>query len=394
MRTPLRVLVAPASFKGSLSASHVGEAIRRGLARVLLEAEVRVVPLADGGEGTVEALHSALGGELRRARVTGPLGPDPVEAVWLLLPDDGTAVVEMAQASGLPLVPPERRDPMLTTTTGTGELIREALDAGCRRVLVGLGGSATVDGGLGAVRALGVALLDDRGRPVPAGGRGLLALERVEVSGLDPRVRETSFVALADVDNPLVGPEGAARVFGPQKGADEAAVAALERGLERLASILRRDLALPFDPATLPGGGTAGGLGLALAAFLGARIVRGIDEVMAAARLEEAVRWADLVVTGEGQLDGQSPRGKVCSGVARVARAAGRPVVALVGGVKDEAEVVAAVGLDALLPVPPRPIALEEAMAGAVHYLEEAAARLARLLLAGRRLRGGPPASV
>ena len=379
-----KVLVAPASFKGSLSALEAGEAIRRGFARAVPLAVVRVVPLADGGEGTVEALCRAVGGQMRTATVTGPLGSETVQARWAIL-SGGLAVIEMAQASGLPLVKPERRDPMATTTAGTGELIREAVAAGCRSVLVGLGGSATVDGGLGAMRALGAGFLDEQGRPVPPGGRGLLHLHRIDPTGLDPRLSGVSFTVLADVDNPLTGPDGAARVFGPQKGADPDAVVALDRGLANLARVAARDLG-SLNLATLPGGGAAGGLGLALVAFLGARIVSGIDYVMEATGLAEQMAWADIVVTGEGQLDGQSRHGKACSGVARLAGAVGRPVVAIVGAVVGENEAVQVLGLDAVLPVPPGPVSLVQAMAGATGYLEAAGARLARLLLTGGRL--------
>ncbi len=384
---PWRVLVCPASFKGSLLAGAAGEAIRRGLVRIWPSAEIRVVPLADGGEGTVEALRQALGGQIRTALVTGPLGAEMVTATWATL-DGRTAVVEMAQAAGLPLVPPGRRDPMVTTTAGVGELIRDALGSGAGTILVGLGGSATVDGGLGAVRALGAALLDARGRPVPPGGRGLIGLDRIDVTGLDPRLAGVEILALADVTNPLVGPEGAARVFGPQKGADAATVVLLERGLENFAQVARRDLGLSYDLGAIPGGGAAGGLGAALAAFCRARIVSGIDYVMAATGLAGIVAWADLVITGEGQLDGQSRRGKACSGVARVAAAAGRPVVALVGSVKGEDEAIEGLGLAGILPVPAGPMTLVEAMDGAARHLEASGARLARLLSAGRKLPG------
>lgn len=381
--------MAPASFKGSCTASEAGEAIRRGFVRVLPSAEVRIVPLADGGEGTADALRLALGGRDRAALVTGPLGSETVPARWVVLEEGGTAVVETARACGLPLVPEPRRDPMVTTSAGVGELIREALAAGCRRVLVGLGGSATVDGGLGAMRALGVSLLDAQGRPVPPGGRGLLALERIDPSGLDPRLKATDVVGLADVDNPLLGPEGAALVFGPQKGADARTVEVLEGGLANLARVARRDLGLGFDLGSVPGGGAAGGLGAALIAFLGAKLVSGIDYVMEAAGLPRLVAWCDLVVTGEGRLDSQSRRGKACSGVARLARSHGRPVVAVVGAVGGEDDLVAGLGLDAVLPVPPGPMTLIQAMGGAAGYLETAGARLARLLLVGGRVGGG-----
>ncbi len=395
-----KVLVAADSFKGSLSSSAAGEAVRRGFLRVVPGAEVRVVPVADGGEGTVEALVAAMGGQTRVALVTGPLGVESVPATWGVLHGGRRAVIEMAQASGLPLVPPARRDPMVTTTAGTGELIREALEAGCREILVGLGGSATVDAGLGAMRALGARLLDDRGRPVPPGGRGLLSLAAIDVSAMDPRLREVSVTGLADVTNPLIGRDGAARVFGPQKGADPKAVELLDRGLANFARVAARDLRPGFDPATVPAGGAAGGLGAGLAVFLGARLVPGINYVMEAARLTDLVRWADLVITGEGSLDGQSRHGKTCAGVARLARSLDRPVFVLAGSVSGEDDAVAALGIDGVLPAVPGPMSLVEAMAGAAGFLEAAAARLARLLVAGQRLgrlpgragpgRGGP----
>ncbi len=384
--TAPNILVAPASFKGSLSPAAAAEAIRRGFLRVLPAADVRMVPLADGGEGTVQALHLAAGGQMHVTSVTGPLGMETVQANWVTLADGRVAVVEMAQASGLPLVPTQRRDPMVTTTAGTGELIREALAAGVRTILVGLGGSATVDGGLGAMRALGAALLDAQGRPVPAGGRGLVVLDRIDPRGVDSRLAGVEVIALADVDNPLVGPEGAAAVFGPQKGADAATVALLDRGLENFALIAKRDLRLGYDLATVPGGGAAGGLGAALVAFCRARIASGIDYVMEATRLREKVAWCDLVITGEGQLDGQSRRGKACSGVARLAREAGKPVVAVVGSVRGEEEAIASLGLDGVLPASVGPMTLVQAMEGAAAYLEAAGARLARLLTAGQRL--------
>lgn len=389
----LKILVAPASFKGSLSPAAAAEAIRRGLLRVVPAADVRVVPLADGGEGTVQALSLAAGGQMRGALVTGPLGAETVLANWITLAGGRVAVVEMAQASGLPLVPPQRRDPMVTTTAGTGEIMREALAAGVQTIIVGLGGSATVDGGLGAMRALGAILLDARGRPVPPGGRGLVALDRIDPRGIDPRLAGVEVIALADVDNPLIGPDGAAAVFGPQKGADTATVALLDRGLQNFALIARRDLRLAYDLATVPGGGAAGGLGAALVAFCRAKIVSGIDYVMEATRLREKVAWCDLVVTGEGQLDGQSRRGKACSGVARVAREVGKPVVVIVGSVRGEEEAIAGLGLDGILPATTGPMTLVQAMEGAATYLEAAGARLARLLAAGQRLPGlGGPA--
>ena len=322
------VLAAPDKFRGTLTAAQAAAAISRGWRRVRPADDVVELPMADGGEGTLDALVAALGGAIRVERVTGPVG-DPVDAVWGLVDDGRVGVVEMARASGLALVPPARRDPVRATTWGTGELIL----AGCRarpdRVVVCIGGSATTDGGAGMAQALGVRLLDGTGRDLSPGGGALLDLDRIDRSALTPEVRDVEFVVACDVDNPLVGPQGAATVYGPQKGASPEDVAILDRALARYAEVLKQDLSV--DVAGIPGAGAAGGLGAGLIAFLGAALRPGVDVVMDAARFEDRLRGAGLVITGEGKLDEQSMRGKTPAGVVGAARRHGVPAVIVSG---------------------------------------------------------------
>jgi glycerate 2-kinase len=308
-----------------------------------------------------------------------------VRARFGLLGDGRAAVVEMAEASGLPLVPKAKRNPLVTTTRGTGELIAAALDRGADRILLGIGGSATVDGGAGMAEALGVRLLDAKGRPVPPGGGGLAKLARIDVSGLDPRVRGARIEVACDVTNPLCGPRGAARVYGPQKGATPAMVAALDRNLARLARIIRRDLGI--DVTKLSGGGAAGGLGVGLVAFCGATLRPGVEMVIDAVQLAGTLRGADLVITGEGRIDRQSAFGKTPVGVARAAKKLGIPVVAVCGSIGDGAEAVLDQGIDAYVSLVNGPMTLDDAMRRAPELLRSAAAQVMRVYLLGRRAR-------
>lgn len=326
----MRILVAPDKFRGTLSAAQAAAAIAVGWRRVRPGDELVELPLADGGEGTADALVDALGGERRRVRVAGPLG-DPVEAGFGLVEGAGgrTAIVEMARASGLALVSAERRDPLRASTRGTGELILAACAEGPKEVIVAIGGSATTDGGGGMAQALGVRLLDGRGVEVPPGGGGLLELARIDATGLDASTRGVRFSVACDVDSPLTGPQGAAHVFAPQKGATPEDVVLLDRALAHLAAVVHRDLAI--DVRSLPGGGAAGGLGAGLVAFLGARLRPGIEVVMAAVGFGRELEMADLVVTGEGAFDATSLRGKVPGGVLAAAREVGVPVAVVCG---------------------------------------------------------------
>lgn len=380
----MKVVVAPDSFKECLAAGEVARAIARGIERVNASVEVLQVPMADGGEGTVEAVVEATGGRRVQVTVTGPLG-EPVEAVFGITGDGTTAVIEMAQASGLALVPPERRNPLRTTTYGTGELIAEALGREVKTVVVGIGGSATVDGGAGMAQALGVRLLDRSGRELGWGGGELGRLDRIDLGGLDERVCGVRFRVACDVTNPLVGPRGAARVYGPQKGATPEMVEVLERNLERFAQVVERDLGVKV--AERPGAGAAGGLGAGLVAFLGAELAAGVEVVAEAVGLAEKVAGADLVITAEGQLDGQSAFGKTPVGVARVAKPQGAAVVALAGRLGPEVQRVLGCGIDAYFAVADGPLPMEESKQRAEELLAQAAEQVFRLWWEARKAR-------
>jgi len=380
----MRIIVAPDSFKGSVSALGVAEAMERGIRVVFPEAEVLKVPIADGGEGTVEALVVATGGRLLHTEVRGPLG-EPVRAHWGVSGDGTTAFLEMASASGLPLVPRDQRDPRITSTYGTGELMKAALELGLRRLVIGIGGSATNDGGTGMARALGARFLDVQGRDLPEGGAALARLARIDLTNLDQRLAEASLLVACDVDNPLCGSRGASAVYGPQKGASPEMVAELDAALGvfagHAASATGRDVAL------LPGAGAAGGLGAGLLFFTPASLRPGVAIVLETTGFEALVRGAALVLTGEGRTDFQTAMGKAPVGVAAVAKRHGVPVVCLSGGLGEGAEDVLAHGIDALASVVPQPMSLEACMAQGADLVEAATARLCRLLLVGQALR-------
>jgi glycerate kinase len=371
-----RIILAPDSFKESLTAQQVCVAMQAGLEQVFPDARYVQVPMADGGEGTVQSLVDATGGTVRRAWVTGPLG-DTVEAAYGILGDGETAVIEMAAASGLELVPSADRDVRRATTYGTGELISVCLDQGVRRLVLGLGGSATNDGGAGMAQALGAHLLDASGRPLPLGGAALANLARIDVSGLDPRLRDCAIEVASDVTNPLCGPTGASAVYGPQKGATPTDVTELDAALEHYADIVRRDLGRSVGE--VPGAGAAGGLGAGLLAFTQARISSGIDIVIRLTGLVDHVAEANLVLTGEGRMDGQTRFGKTPFGVASVARAAGTPVIGIAGSVGEGVEELAEY-FDAIIPVIGRVAPLSEVLAEAASNVERTCANVGRLI--------------
>ena len=379
----MRILIAPDSFKGSLSALAAAEAMERGLLTVFPEASVTKVPIADGGEGTVEALVAATGGSIRRTLVQGPL-LEPVEAIWGILGDGVTAVIEMAAASGLPLVPRDRRDPRLTSTIGTGQLIKAALDAGLGKLIIGIGGSATNDGGTGMARALGARFLDANDRELPQGGSALAGLARIDLGGLDHRLATAELLVACDVDNPLTGPRGASAVYGPQKGASPAMVAELDAALGRFAQVAAQ--ATCRDVARRDGAGAAGGLGAGLLFFTQARLRPGVEIVLEATGFEALVQGTDLVITGEGRTDAQTAMGKAPVGVAAVAQRWGVPVLCLSGGLGEGAEEVLALGIGALMSIVPQAMPLEECMARGAELTEAAAARACRLLKLGAAL--------
>ncbi|GAA0264985.1 glycerate kinase [Pseudomonas rhodesiae] len=371
----MKIIIAPDSFKDSLSAAGVAQAIVEGLAQVWPDAQMIQCPMADGGEGTVDAVLAACHGELRRQTVHGPLGA-PVQARWGWLADSHTAIIEMAEASGLQLLPPDQRDACRTTTFGTGELIRAALETGARRIILAIGGSATNDGGAGAMQALGVQLFDADDQPLPPGGLALAQLARISLDSLDPRVGEVRFEIAADVNNPLCGPHGASAIFGPQKGASPQQVQQLDAALGHFADHCAR--VLPTDVRDEPGSGAAGGLGFAAKAFLGAQFRAGVEVVADLVGLDAAVRGADLVITGEGRFDAQTLRGKTPFGVARIARQHGVPVIVIAGTLGEGYEQMYSHGVDAAFALPSGPISLEQACSEAPRLLRERAADIAR----------------
>lgn len=377
----MKIIVAPDSFKGSVSAKEAAENIKLGILRVDQDAEIVCIPMADGGEGTVQSLVDATGGELVHTSVTGPL-LDRVDAFFGILGDRKTAVIEMAAASGLPLVPVAQRNPMHTTTYGTGELIKQALDRGCREIIIGIGGSATNDGGFGMAKALGAKFLDQDGQDIGHGGGSLGRLHTIDVSQLDERLKDCCITAACDVDNPLCGPRGATYVFGPQKGAKGEMLALLDSSLAHYAEVIKGTLGL--DIKDCPGAGAAGGLGGGLLAFMNAKLQRGIHIVIDTVKLEEQLRDADLVITGEGMMDVQTQYGKTPFGVAVAAKKYGIPVIALTGQIGQDARVLYEMGIDSIFSIVEGITTLEEAMENAPVLLQDAAERVMRLYKVGR----------
>ncbi|GEK78724.1 glycerate kinase [Agrococcus baldri] len=381
--TPMSFLVAPSGFKESLGADDVAEAIAVGIRRVVPGARIRMLPLVDGGEGTAVAMAAATGGRLELRTVTGPVG-DPVESHFAVLGDGSTAVVEMAAAAGLSLVPRDRRDPTRTTTHGVGELIAAALDAGCTRIIVGCGDSGTSDGGAGALQALGARLLDAEGRAIKPGARGLLRLDRIDPAGLDPRLADVAIEVACNPTNVLTGAKGVARVFGPQKGAGPAKVERLAKALKRWVRALERDLpgAGGRDLRHGLGTGASGGLGAGLAA-LGATLLPRFDVLLASIDLDGAIADADLVITAEGSIDRQTPNGKVPAEVAMRAQRQGVPVLALAGTIGSRAERSYDIGIGAIQCVLPSPVALEEAFERGAEFVADGTERALRTVLLG-----------
>ncbi len=377
----MKVVLAPNAFKGCLTASEAARAMASGAIRVLPAADTVQVPVADGGDGLVDVSIEALGGAPCRHTVTGPRF-DPVEATYCYVESLDLATIEMALASGLALLPENHRDPMQTTTLGTGELIIAALDQGVGRIGVGIGGSATNDGGIGMATALGIRFLDETGAAVNPVGGELNRIRRIDMAGRDPRVETVRFEAVCDVDNPLCGPNGASAVYGPQKGATPEQVRILDEGLANLADVIQHELGR--DVRDLPGAGAAGGLGAGLHAFLGAELRRGVDLVLDLVGLADKLAGADLVMTGEGQIDFQTVFGKAPAGVARAARAAGVPCIAIAGSVGDDLGDLHAVGLDAVFSLASGPLTLERCMADAATLLEKSTEQALRCFLAGR----------
>lgn len=355
----MRVVIAIDSFKGSLTSLRAGNAVKEAVLQADGCAEVVVLPLADGGEGTVETLSAGFGGHTVEVTVTGPLG-EPTVARYGICEDGNTAVIEMSAAAGITLVPPEKRDPLYTTTYGVGELIKDAIRRGCRRFIVGIGGSATNDGGVGMLSALGYAFLNKDGKPVSLGAAGLAELAVISDDGVLPELKECTFRIACDVTNPLCGENGCSAVFGPQKGATAETVAQMDGWLRQYAA-LARTVSERADP-NHPGAGAAGGLGFAFLSFTNAKLESGVTIVLEETQLEDHIRLADVVVTGEGRLDAQTVMGKAPIGVAKLAKRYGKRVIAFAGCVTDEAAVCNEHGIDAYFPIVPGAVSLEEAM--------------------------------
>ena len=381
----MKIVIAPDSYKESLSASEVAQAIEKGFREIFPDAQYVSVPVADGGEGTVEAMIAATQGTEQHVSVTGPLG-EKVNACWGISGDGATAIIEMAAASGLALVPPAKRNPLVTTSCGTGELILDALDKGARNIIIGIGGSSTNDGGAGMVQALGAKLCDANGKEIGYGGGSLMALNSIDVSGLDPRLKECTIRVACDVTNPLIGETGASRIFGPQKGADEATIVELDRNLSHYADVIKKSLQI--DVKNVPGSGAAGGMGAALMAFLGAELRSGIEIVTQALNLEEHIHDCTWVLTGEGRLDSQSIHGKVPVGVANVAKKYHKPVIGIAGSLTRDVGIVHQYGIDAVFSVLNSVSSLEEAFRGASDNIYRASRNIAATLQVGMHTQG------
>lgn len=373
----MKIIVAPDSFKESLTASQAAAAMARGIRSACSEAEIISLPVADGGEGTVESLVLAGKGVYVTTTVNGPLGK-PVQARWGLLPGK-KAIIEIAAASGLILIPPDARNPLHTCTYGTGQLIEAALDRGCRTIVLGIGGSATNDGGAGALRALGARLLDSKGKAIPPGGNGLASLQTIDLSGLDERLADTELLVACDVNNPLLGEQGAAAVYSPQKGADRTMAHKLDSALGQFARIAREQLAR--DIGSWPGSGGGGGLPAGLSLTGAVKLQPGIDLVLDTIGFDRNLAAADLVLTGEGKVDAQSAMGKAISGVARRAKQVGVPVIALCGRLGEGYRDLYQVGVDAIVPIADGPMDLATAMARSSTLLETATGWVIKLAL-------------
>jgi len=378
----MRIVVAPQALKGSLTAAEVGQAIVAGVQRVHPQAEIVMIPVADGGEGTVQTLVDATGGEIVQQTVTGPLGTS-VPAFFGLLGDGETAAIEMASCAGLPLVPPEQRNPSITTTYGVGELLLAALERGRRRFIFGIGGSATNDGGAGMMQALGASLFTEQDREIARGGTALTTLSRISIERLDSRLQECVIEVACDVTNPLCGPTGASAVYGPQKGATPEMIGALDAALDHYATIIERDLGQKVRD--IPGSGAAGGLGAGLLAFLHATLRPGADLVLEAVKLEDALRDANLVITAEGQIDEQTAYGKTVGAVATLAKRYKVPVLALAGSLGDNYQKVYELGVDGIAVLPSGPMTLQYAMEHAATLTTDATERMLRILYLKQR---------
>ena len=371
----MKVVIAPDSFKGSLTAMEAATAIARGVQNAFPRVETSLIPMADGGEGTLETLVDATGGFTKQVQVKDPLG-DNVEATYGILGDDKTCIIEMASASGIVLVPEGKLNPLITTTFGTGELIKHALDDGYRNFILAIGGSATNDGGAGMLQALGLRLLDEEGEPVGFGGGRLREIDRIDVKGLDERIKESSFLIASDVENPLIGPNGASHIFGPQKGASEDDVTFLDSQLTHWADKVEKTTGIKIHDK--PGAGAAGGIGGAFQAFFPSRMERGVDVVITYTKLTEKLREADLVITGEGQVDSQTASGKTAMGIAQAAQYLDIPTIVMAGSIGPGIELLYPYGIVSVHSIVTSPMSLETAIQDASILLENSTEQVVR----------------
>lgn len=374
----MKIVIAPDSFKGSLTAKEVADAIEKGIHKAYSHIKIEKVPMADGGEGTVQSLVDATNGKIISTKVFDPL-MKKIDSFYGILGDNKTAVIEMSAASGLPLLSKEERNPLITTTYGTGELLLHALDQGCRNFIIGIGGSATNDGGFGMMKALGVKFLDSGRNDIGFGGGALEKLSLIDTSGLDKRLNGCSITVACDVDNPLYGPKGASSIFAPQKGATQEMVSLLDSNLNHYSNIIEKQLGISIGE--IPGSGAAGGLGGGLVAFLNAQLKKGIDIVIETTNLEDYICNADLVITGEGNIDYQTQYGKTPYGVAKIAKKHNIPVIALAGGIGEGANILYEEGLHSIFSITDKPMTLEEAIENGSQLLEDTAERVIRTTL-------------
>ena len=372
----MKILIAPDKFKGSLSAFEVADNIEKGILKVFPKAIVVKVPMADGGEGTVESLVDATGGKIIKTNVKDPLFRD-IESFYGILGDGKTAVIEMAAASGLYLLKDYERNPMITTTYGTGQLIKDALDRGCRRFIIAIGGSATNDGGAGMATVLGVKFYDKDGIEIGLGGGELSKIYSIDTSNLDERLKECEFIVACDVANPLIGENGASRVYGPQKGATKEMVEVLDKNLEHYGKLLEKYFNKKI--IDVPGSGAAGGLGAGLMAFLNAQLKNGIEIIIETLKLEEKIKEADIVISGEGKIDFQTAFGKTISGIAKLCKKHNKPLIVIAGMVED-IENLYEIGVSSIFSMVEKPMSLEDAIKNAPTLLEKSAERIFRLI--------------
>jgi glycerate kinase len=373
-----KVVIAPDSFKGSLTAKEVCDAVEEGIMQVYKNIHIVKLPMADGGEGTLQSLVDCRDGKIIYKRVLDPLANEIEAAMGLL--EDRTAVIEMASASGLPLVPIHKRNPLITTTYGTGQLIKHGLDLGIQKFIIGIGGSATVDGGAGMLQALGIKLLDSNNEEIGFGGGNLNNLDSINLSSMDSRLKECEFLVACDVTNPLTGENGAARIYGPQKGARGEMVETLEEGLMKFSHVVNKYL--NKNCSDVPGAGAAGGLGFGLISFLNARLIRGIDIVINETKLEEHMKNADLIITGEGKLDSQTAFGKTPIGVSKLAKKYDIPVIALAGALGDDIDKLYNQGITSLFSISKAPTSLEYSMENAYSLISDTTERVFRIIKA------------